>query len=136
MRTSFDSFTLRDAWRIGVTLVQRCIDEKLPVTIGIWLGEQRIFHCANEGTSADNDAWIERKANSVRRFECSSIEAHKKFGDLGLDFYTWFGVSPADYALAGGAVPIFVRGSLVGVIAVSGLESSEDHELACWALAQ
>jgi uncharacterized protein (UPF0303 family) len=33
-----------------------------------------------------------------------------------------------------GAVPIRVRGTLVGVLAISGLESSEDHELAVSAL--
>ena len=40
----------------------------------------------------------------------------------------------SQYAPAGGAVPIRVRGALVGVLAVSGLESTEDHELAVSAL--
>lgn len=133
---SLETFSYKDSWRIGNALVERCQQNNLPVSIGIWMGQQRVFHCALEGTSADNDSWIERKANTVRRFGCSSSEVQKRFGELGTDFYTWFGTSPSEYALAGGAVPILVRGSLVGVIAVSGLESSEDHDLATWALTQ
>ena len=47
---------------------------------------------------------------------------------------TTFALSPAEYAPWGGAVPVVVRGSLVGVLAVSGLASAEDHDLAVAAL--
>jgi len=45
-------------------------------------------------------------------------------------FLTAFALSPERYFPAGGAVPIRVRGSMVGVLAISGLESTEDHDLA------
>ena len=44
------------------------------VTISIWLGQQRVFHAALPGTSADNDSWVEKKANVVRRFGRSSLD--------------------------------------------------------------
>ena len=131
-----ETFTHADAWRVGSALVARCRDEDLQVTIGIWIGMQRVFHYAFAGTSADNDCWIDRKANTVRRFGFSSHEAEERYGSLGTDFFTVFGVSPSEYALAGGDVPITVRGSVLGVVAVSGLESSVDNDLALWALGQ
>ena len=130
-----DRFDLDDAWRLGTTLAEHCRGEGHPVTISIHFGEQRAFHAALPGTSADNDSWIERKSAVVRRFDCSSHEVQDPFAKDDPDgFFSTFALSPSQYAPAGGAVPIRVRGALVGVLAVSGLESSEDHELAVSAL--
>jgi uncharacterized protein (UPF0303 family) len=130
-----DHFDLDDAWRLGTTLAERCRAQGLPVTISIQLGEHRVFHAALPGTSADNDSWVDRKSRVVRRFACSSLEVQDRYAKGDPDrFYSTFALSPSDYAPAGGAVPIRVRGTLVGVLAVSGLESSEDHELAVSAL--
>jgi uncharacterized protein (UPF0303 family) len=130
-----DHFDLDAAWRLGTTLAERCRSQGLPVTISIQLGEHRVFHAALPGTSADNDSWVDRKSRVVRRFDCSSHEVENRLAKGDPDrFYATFALSPSDYAPAGGAVPIRVRGTLVGVLAVSGLESSEDHELAVSAL--
>ena len=130
-----DRFDHDAAWRVGSGLVRDCRREQQPVTVALWLGEQRVFHAALPGSSADNDSWVERKARVVRRFGRSSLEIEL---DLARDdlagFYTAFGVSPAELAPSGGAVPILVRGLAVGVLAVSGLTSTEDHELAVAAL--
>ena len=130
-----DRFDLDDAWRLGSGLAERCRSQGFPVTISIQMGEQRVFHAALPGTSADNDSWIDRKARVVRRFGCSShaVDERHVEGDPGR-FYSDFALSPSQYAPTGGAVPIRVRGTLVGVLAVSGLESSEDHDLAVSAL--
>jgi uncharacterized protein (UPF0303 family) len=130
-----DHFDFDDAWRLGSTLAEQCRAEGHPVTISIHLGEQRVFHAALPGTSADNDSWVERKTRVVRRFDCSSLEVQKRLvKDDPEQFFAAFALSPSQYAPAGGAVPIRVRRALVGVLAVSGLESSEDHELAVAAL--
>jgi uncharacterized protein (UPF0303 family) len=131
-----DHFDFDDAWRLGTTLTEHCRDEGLPVTISIQLGEQRVFHAALAGTSADNDSWVDRKSRVVRRFASSSLEVYERHAKDDEDrFFSAFALSPSQYAPAGGAVPIRVRGALVGVLAVSGLESSEDHEIAVSALA-
>lgn len=131
-------FSYDDAWRVGTGLVEQCRADGHAVTIGIWLGDQRVFHAARPGTSADNDGWLERKARIVRRFRASSLEVSRHYVDAaagGSDaFLTAFGLSAADYFPAGGAVPIFVQDHFVGVIAVSGLTSEQDHELAVDAL--
>jgi uncharacterized protein (UPF0303 family) len=130
-----DRFDLDTAWRVGSGLVQTCRQARHPVAIGIYLGEQRAFHAALPGSSADNDFWIERKARVVRRFGCSSHEVGVRLvRDDAAAFFTTFALSPAEYAPWGGAVPVVVRGSLVGVLAVSGLASAEDHDLAVAAL--
>jgi len=132
-----DHFDVDDAWRLGSALVEQCRGQGHAVTIGICLGEQRVFHAALPGASADNDFWVDRKSRVVRRFGCSSLEVQEIYAAGDPDrFFSTFGLSPADYAPAGGAVPIRVRGTLVGVLAVSGLESSEDHELAVSALSE
>jgi uncharacterized protein (UPF0303 family) len=133
----FDHFDLDDAWRLGTTLAERCRGQRLPVTISIHLGEQRVFHAALPGTSADNDSWVDRKSRVVRRFACSSLEVQDRYAKDDPDrFFAAFALSPSEYAPAGGAVPIRVGGTLVGVLAVSGLESTEDHELAVSALSE
>jgi uncharacterized protein (UPF0303 family) len=127
----FGHFDHDDAWRLGSALTKRCQSEGLPVTISIQLGHQRVFHAALPGTSADNDSWVERKSRVVFRFACSSQDVYDRYvKDDAAQFFSMFALSAAEYAPWDGAVPIYVRGTLVGVLAISGLESGEDHELA------
>ncbi len=131
-----DRFTHDDAWRVGVDLVEQAHAQNLPITVSIRLGEQLVFHAAMPGTSADNDGWVERKSHIVQRFGQASHDVGQRFAPDGdaLRFLAAFGLSPERYFPAGGAVPIMVHGTMVGVLAVSGLESSEDHDLAVAAL--
>lgn len=123
-----------DAWRIGTALVEHCVRSNLSLVVSIWLGEQLVFTAALEGTSADSNSWAHRKAAVVRRFNRSSQEIWEQHLSTNRDFYQQFGLSSEQYAAVGGAVPIRVRGTMVGVLAVSGLASEDDHELAVHAL--
>jgi uncharacterized protein (UPF0303 family) len=131
----FESFTYDDAWRLGAALVQRCHDEGLPMAIAVDLGEHRVFQAGLPGSSAMNAQWADRKANIVRHFDRSSVAVAERYGMIS-DFYALFGLDRTMFAASEGAVPIRVRGTLVGVLAVSGLESGGDHELALDALAR
>jgi uncharacterized protein (UPF0303 family) len=131
----FDTFDHDDAWRLGSALVAECRARQLPVTISIHLGEQRVFHAALPGTSADNDNWAMRKTRVVRHFNRSSHEVSQTYvKDDPTAFHARFALPVTEYAPTGGAVPIRVRGTLVGVLAVSGLTSTDDHDLALAAL--
>jgi uncharacterized protein (UPF0303 family) len=128
---SFDRFSHNDAWQLGSQLVTTAQNQHLPVTIAPWLGDQRVFHAAMPGTSADNDAWVEKKARVVRRFGRSSLDVfeHYKIAD-NPGFLDAFGLPRDQYAPGEGAIPILVNGSIVGVLAISGLEEGGDHQLA------
>jgi uncharacterized protein (UPF0303 family) len=125
----FDHFNHDDAWRMGWALVERCRADGLPIVISIRLGEQRVFHVALPGTSADNDYWVERKINVVRRFDLSTMDVHDRYRKAVPDLFTAFGLSRAEFAPGEGGVPIRVRGTQVGVLAVSGLDGGGDHEV-------
>ena len=126
-----------EAWRLGRLLVATCRERGFPVAVSVHLGAQRVFHAGLPGSSADNDRWAERKTRIVWHFGVPSLEVWQRYvGEDGdpMAFLAAFGLSPDAYFPAGGAVPIRVRGGMVGVLAVSGLESGEDHELALAAL--
>jgi uncharacterized protein (UPF0303 family) len=127
----FDRFDIDDAWRVGSALVEHCRAERLPVVVSITLGEQRVFHVALPGATADNDGWAERKANVVRRFDRSSkaVAEHYRV-DSWPEFYEVFALPRTRFAVGEGAVPIRVRGAQAGVLAISGLETGGDHDLA------
>lgn len=127
----FERFDHNDAWRLGQALVKHCQEQKFPVTICVTIGEQRVFHAALPGTSADNDAWVDRKARVVRRFNRPSMEVRDHYKILeNPTFFEIFGLPRSEFAPGEGGVPIRVRGTQVGVLAVSGLESGGDNAIA------
>jgi uncharacterized protein (UPF0303 family) len=127
------SFGHADAWRLGCLLVERATERQLPVAIAVDLGEQHVFRCGLPGSSADNDAWLTRKAATVRRWGHASHWMSLRTTDTP-DAYTRLGVSQEVYAFAGGAFPLAVGGALVGVVGVSGLPQADDHALVVEAL--
>jgi uncharacterized protein (UPF0303 family) len=134
-RLHFTRFDNDDAWRLGCLLVELARKRGAAVTVDVRRGEQQLFHCALPGTSADNDAWIERKIRVVRRYGSSSYLVGQRFRDEGASFEERSRLDPDRYAAHGGAFPVLVAGvGLVGTVAVSGLPQLEDHLLVVEAL--
>ena len=106
-RLVFPRFGYDDAWCLGTLLVELARERHAPVAIDIRCGIQQLFHCALPGSSADNDAWIDRKRRVVER-----------------------------YAAHGGSFPLRLSpdGPVVGAVTVSGLAQAEDHRLIVEAL--
>ena len=125
----FDSFGYRDAWTVGSRLVELATRRELSITTSLVFGDQQVFHAAFEGTSADNDDWLAKKFRVVRRFNHASLTIGTSFRARGLDFAVDTGLDPRLYAAHGGAFPIRVRGSVIGMLGVSGLTQFEDHDL-------
>ncbi len=130
----FDHFDHDDAWRLGSRLVERCRAAGLPVVVSIHIGEQRVFHAGLPGSSASNDAWVDRKRNIVRRFDRSSLAVYERYAAQLPNFYEVFALPPTEFAAGEGAVPIRVHGTQVGVLSVSGIEPTGDHALVLQAL--
>ncbi|MFI0896720.1 heme-degrading domain-containing protein [Streptomyces sp. NPDC020983] len=123
-------FTHDDAWRLGCLLVDLARERDAAVAIGIRRGEQRLFHCALEGTAPDNDEWLDRKSRVVLRYGTSSLAVGERFRAKGTTFEAVSHLDPARYAAHGGAFPLRVAGAgVIGVAAVSGLPQVEDHAL-------
>ncbi len=134
-RFMFESFDHAAAWQLGTQMVERALGEALPVIIDIRRPGLVLFRSALAGTTAENDAWLERKANTVFRYETSTALLAARFAAQGIDPWSteWF--DTATFAAAGGSFPVRVRGvGVVAAVTVSGLTSDEDHDFVVAAL--
>ncbi len=124
----FADFSLADAWELGSRMRIAAVAEGLPIVIGIRLGEQRVFHTALPGSSADNDDWLERKTRVALRYGEASLSVGETFRERGKDFDADSRRDPAVFAAHGGVVPIKLgSGTVVGAVGVSGLPQVDDH---------
>ncbi|MFJ7065430.1 heme-degrading domain-containing protein [Streptomyces sp. NPDC101115] len=123
-------FTYDDAWTLGTILVELARERRAPVAIDVRRGAQQLFHCALPGSSADNDAWIDRKRRVVERYGVSSFLVGARFRAKGTTFEDSSRLDPDRFAAHGGSFPIAVEGAgVIGSVTVSGLPQAEDHAL-------
>ena len=134
-RLTFPRFDNDDAWRLGALLVELARARSAPVTIDITRNGQQLFHCALPGTTADNDAWIQRKVRTVNRYGHASYLVGLRFTAKGTTFEESSRLDPDTYAAHGGSFPVILSGTgPVGTVTVSGLPQGDDHELVVAAL--
>ncbi|MBE1500102.1 uncharacterized protein (UPF0303 family) [Amycolatopsis lexingtonensis] len=127
-RLQFTKFDNETALALGQQLLAAARERGLPVTISVRRNGQRLFHAALPGTSADNDAWIDRKSRVVDRYGHSSFLVGTQFRAKGGSFEADSHLDPDEYAAHGGVFPVLVRGvGPVGTVGVSGLPQAEDH---------
>lgn len=116
-------------WRLGVQLREAAVARRLPITIGITLGGQRLFHTALEGAAPDNDIWLERKTAAVLHYGRASYAIRAMFHAQGKTFEKDSRLDISRYAADGGVFPIRLAGvGVVGTVGISGLPQREDHE--------
>ncbi|MFJ4105012.1 heme-degrading domain-containing protein [Amycolatopsis japonica] len=126
-RLVFRWFDNETALELGAHLLAAAQDRTLPVTVSVRRG-QRLFHAALPGTSADNDAWIDRKSRVVDRYGHSSFFVGEQFRAKGTTFEAGSRLNPDLYAAHGGVFPVIVEGvGPVGTVGVSGLPQADDH---------
>ena len=127
-RLQFTKFDNETALALGQQLLTAARDRGLAVTISIRRNGQRLFHAALPGTSADNDAWIDRKSRVVDRYGHSSFFIGTQFRAKGGSFEEHSHLDLDLYAAHGGVFPVLVRGvGPVGTVGVSGLPQADDH---------
>lgn len=132
----FEQFSYDDAWALGSAMASNALSETLPVAIAVEFGEQRVFHRALEGASATNDDWLSRKFRAVAKHRCSSFALVCRERGDGSDYFKDGGYDRATIAIAGGAVPLQVRGSIIGAVGISGLAGEDDHQFVINALTE
>jgi uncharacterized protein (UPF0303 family) len=124
-----DRFTEEDALALGGQLVRAAQAGQLPVVIDIRTPNRTLFHAALPGSAPNNDNWARRKSNVAFVFGTSSLLQRLKHEEKGHPL-ACSGLSEADHALSGGAVPVRVKGAgIVAVATVSGLPDTEDHAM-------
>ena len=129
-RLTLPTLNEANAVAIGQLLLARAIERTLPVTIEVRRGARVIFRAALAGTQPDNDSWVAGKVRVVERFGHSSLYERIHHEAAGTTFEAETGLSPLEYAAAGGAFPLIVAGTgPVGIAIVSGLTEEEDHAL-------
>jgi uncharacterized protein (UPF0303 family) len=127
-RLVFSQFDYSVAWELGLRLRAAALEARLPVAISIRRNGQCLFHAAPPGSSADNDAWLRRKAAVAERYGHSSYFVGCRFRAEGRDFDTDSRLEVSVFAAHGGAFPIILGTSgCIGTVAVSGLPQVEDH---------
>jgi uncharacterized protein (UPF0303 family) len=127
-RLQFTKFDNETALALGQQMLRAAADRGLPLTISIRRNGQRLFHAALPGTSADNDAWIDRKSRVVDRYGHSSFLIGTRFRAKGGSFEEHSRLDLDLYAAHGGVFPVLVRGvGPVGTVGVSGLPQADDH---------
>ncbi|CAM3537274.1 heme-degrading domain-containing protein [Kibdelosporangium persicum] len=128
-RLQFDRFDNDTAIALGQRMLTAARERGLPLVISVRRNGQRLFHAALPGTSADNDAWVDRKARIVDRYGHSSYYMgmlNEENG--GGSFEEKSRLDPELYAAHGGVFPVIVRGTgPIGTVGVSGLPQEEDH---------
>jgi len=133
----FTEFTNDIACDVGMRLVETARRDGKSVTVDVSRNGQQLFHYAMPGTSADNDAWIQRKSRVVNRFGHSSFYIGRKYAAQNTSIQESALLDPAQYAPHGGAFPAIVKGvGPIGVITVSGLPQAEDHDLVIRVMAE
>lgn len=126
----FSHFTNEDAWELGNIIVSEIKKRRLSAAVTIRLNSgYTVFRYASDGTNLHNEHWMDRKFNTVRTLEKSSLHAAMLLQKNEKTLADWF-LDEKDYAAAGGGFPIRVEEvGVIGAVIVSGLPHMADHDL-------
>ncbi|TVY03086.1 heme-binding protein [Cohnella terricola] len=117
----YASFTNEDALELGLKIIELAKDAGQSIAVDITKHGVQVFHFMMTGTTQINN-------------ECSyylEIEGAK----TGITYNDRNLLDASIYGPYGGGFPIVVKGSgMIGIVAVSGLTSEEDHDLIVKAL--
>lgn len=125
----FPHFTNDDGWEFGNFMVEQAKAEGIALAMAITLNNGfRVFQYGPCGTSIHNQRWMERKYNSVKFMDRSSLRSTYLMGEKGQTLIDQ-GLNDELCVLCGGGFPIRVKGvGNIGVITVSALPHECDHE--------
>jgi len=120
---------------LGSRLRQFALARKAPLVVDVRRFGQPLFYCALAGSSPDNAAWAQRKANTVARFHRSSYYMGLELQLKSTNLADRFGLTLNEFAAHGGSFPVAIVGTgVIGSVTVSGLPQREDHQLVVEAL--
>jgi uncharacterized protein (UPF0303 family) len=126
----FQTFNNETALQLGMLIVQAAKQNGQRIAVDITRNGQKLFYHAMDGTSPDQESWIARKSNVVKRHHHSSYYM-RFYNELKeRSYFQTYATSSAEYAVHGGSFPIILKNTgVIGTITVSGVSQEEDHTL-------
>jgi len=116
------------AIKVGELLVEQGMQRKLTLAVAVFLDDQRVYHYALEGTSSENDLWIDRKRRTVDLTKMSSLDYRRSILASGISD-EMLPLTDGLIAICGGGEPLIDRTGYRGVAIVSGLPHLDDAEM-------
>ena len=125
----FTHFNNADAIALGKFMVEEAERKELSLAISIRrMNGAIVFQAMMEGTTPENLSWIERKFNTVRHMEISSLNFLMRLNEAGETIADKF-MDEREYAVVGGGFPIRLEeAGVIGAVVVSGLHHVQDHD--------
>ena len=108
-RLVFERFDADLALEIGLDIRERVAAAGKAVVIDVRFWDRRLFWFAMPGTTMDNEDWVRRKVNAVRRFQKSTFRLGLEKGGQLLPAEAG-PEAVAECVLAGGGFPLKVQG--------------------------
>lgn len=127
---SFQTFNADIAIEIGMIFLNIAKRDNLPIVVDISSHDLIYFHFANQGATANNERFIQRKTNTVMRFFHSTWWVSYKVNHDAQSMHEKYGTNNEDFTHLFGGWPIIVKGlGVIGSICVSGLTQEQDNQL-------
>ncbi len=126
----FTHFTNDDAWELGNMIAAEAKRRKMPIMLSIRLNNGLVvFQYASDGMNLNHEKWLERKQNTVKRLERSSLHTYMMLNKAEERLADWF-MDEREYAACGGGFPIRVEEvGVIGSILVAGSDHVLEHDL-------
>lgn len=126
----FDSFSHKDAWKLGQIMAKRVEAAGRPVSVEIKVNGLVIFAWYPDGSGLYYKQVMERKHNTANVMEKSSLRFYAENCLAGTDPAIHYILNSGNYQFRGGGFPIRLSGGcVIGSIAAAGLKHTEDHQL-------
>lgn len=123
------SFDNDDAIDLGLVAVGVIRHHRANLAVRIVLRGDVVFVAKLGSTGPGNDPWLAGKAAVAERFGVPSLLVRRRHEAEGTSFADRADVDHDVFRAYGGSVPIFVDGSVVGTITMSGEPDVVDHAL-------
>jgi uncharacterized protein (UPF0303 family) len=125
----FEHFSNQIAWELGQLMVGETHKTGIELAVSIRkLNGNIIFQYASENTNLNNQHWMNRKFNTVKLMERSSLGV-AVLSKITLEDVQTHGLSDRDYVFCGGGFPVRIKGGgIVGIVIVSNMPHVQDHE--------
>lgn len=124
----FPAFCREDVWELGCDLVEACRKYDGPLAVEIDIANVMVFRYYPAGTGAFHEMWLNRKRNTVRVLEKSSLRVSAELALTGQTLKEDMLLDPLEYADCGGGFPLRMKdGCIFGFVGVSGLADTVDH---------